>query len=347
MCLSLSISILVLLVLLTDSLHTCSERYLEKSNPSLSTPPTERSKLIHHQVSFDDVFQHNTSFNISSDRDSLVLLHIQKTGGTTFERHLVHDLKLQTPCYCADEKRRCWCPKSNGQINGTSTRTTWLISRFSTGWICGLHADWTQLQACLAKLRNLFFMTFLRHPLHRFVSEFRHVQRGATWKASKVHCKKHDTQLCYGDQPNWLNATLQEFLNCASNMAINRQTYMLADLNMIGCKSEKNTSSIDQEIATLISAQNNLRRMAFFGLCEQQRASQMIFEETFKLKFQIDFRQSDDNKTKMMIERMSEDMRNRIIEKNHLDMKLYKFAVDLFQTRCKELSPRCQEMLIS
>lgn len=347
MCLSLSISILVLLVLLTDSLHIRNGRYLDNSNLSLTTPPTERSKSQHHQVTFDDVFRYNHSFNISSDQDSLVLLHIQKTGGTTFERHLVHDLKLQTPCDCAEEKRRCWCPKSNELTNKTSTSSTWLISRFSTGWVCGLHADWTQLNACLAKLNNLFFMTFLRHPVHRFVSEFRHVQRGATWKASKIHCRNHNTQLCYGDQPNWLNVTLEDFLSCSSNMAINRQTYMLADLNKIGCQDEKYASSTDRDIATLDSAKDNLRKIAFFGLCEQQRASQMIFEETFRLKFEVDFRQSDDNKTKILIDRMSKDTRNRIIEMNHLDMKLYEFAVDLFQARCKELSSECDRTLMS
>lgn len=26
---------------------------------------------------------------------------------------------------------------------------SWLFSRFSTGWICGLHADWTELTACV------------------------------------------------------------------------------------------------------------------------------------------------------------------------------------------------------
>ena len=25
----------------------------------------------------------------------------------------------------------------------------WLFSRYSTGWRCGLHADWTELTACV------------------------------------------------------------------------------------------------------------------------------------------------------------------------------------------------------
>ena len=33
----------------------------------------------------------------------MVFLHIQKTGGTTFGKHLVQDIDLESPCLC---KRR-------------------------------------------------------------------------------------------------------------------------------------------------------------------------------------------------------------------------------------------------
>lgn len=340
--LSLLISILILLVLLSDSLHTQDQKYHEAHSLSAIVKQTN---LQDNKVTFDDIRRQNISFNITSNQDFLVLLHIQKTGGTTFERHLVHDLELTNPCSCTDDKRRCWCPKTAKQndLDRTTADRTWLISRFSTGWVCGLHADWTQLNSCLANLDKLFFMTFLRHPLHRFVSELRHVQRGATWKASKVHCKEHDTQLCYENQSNWLNVKLEEFLDCSSNMAINRQTFMLADMSSIGCTFK----STNQNAALLENAKDNLKRMAFFGICEEQRASQLVFEETFRLKFQTDFRQSDDNKTKLLIDQMPIETRNRIVELNHLDMELYQFATDLFRTRCRELSPRCGDSLIS
>ena len=68
----------------------------------------------------------------------IVFLHIQKTGGTTFGRHLVRDLNI--PCECFAGRKRCDC--ENGK------RQTWLFSRYSVGWPCGLHADWTELQNC-------------------------------------------------------------------------------------------------------------------------------------------------------------------------------------------------------
>ena len=51
----------------------------------------------------------NTSLELSSlgkdgfdmnSRDVMVFLHIQKTGGTSFGRHLVRDLDLQRGCQC-------------------------------------------------------------------------------------------------------------------------------------------------------------------------------------------------------------------------------------------------------
>lgn len=36
--------------------------------------------------------------------------------------------------------------------------------------------------------RRYFYITLLRDPVVRFLSEFRHVQRGATWKTARHWC---------------------------------------------------------------------------------------------------------------------------------------------------------------
>ncbi|NXS37769.1 H6ST1 sulfotransferase, partial [Pomatostomus ruficeps] len=74
--------------------------------------------------------------------DVIVFLHIQKTGGTTFGRHLVQNVRLEVPCDCRPGQKKCTCYRPN-------RRETWLFSRFSTGWSCGLHADWTELTNCV------------------------------------------------------------------------------------------------------------------------------------------------------------------------------------------------------
>lgn len=85
------------------------------------------------------------SFDIDSN-EVIVFLHIQKTGGTTFGRHLVNDLKVDPPCKCQTGRKRCKCLNTKNQA--------WLVSRYSTGWVCGLHADWTELHECVNDALN-------------------------------------------------------------------------------------------------------------------------------------------------------------------------------------------------
>ncbi|NXK47676.1 H6ST2 sulfotransferase, partial [Chauna torquata] len=46
------------------------------------------------------------------------------------------------PCECRAGQKKCTCHRPG-------KRETWLFSRFSTGWSCGLHADWTELTNCV------------------------------------------------------------------------------------------------------------------------------------------------------------------------------------------------------
>lgn len=92
-------------------------------------------------------------FNISG-RDVAVFLHIQKTGGSAFGRHLIRDLRLPRPCQCDVRKRKkCPClrpPKESKEF--------WLFSRYSIGWRCGLHADYTVkiVLSCFIRFNYLF-----------------------------------------------------------------------------------------------------------------------------------------------------------------------------------------------
>lgn len=283
-------------------------------------------------ITFDEIMN-GRKFNISG-HDMLVILHIQKTAGTSFEKNLVYNLKLENPCSCQEDKRQCSCPRSSNRTVPDSQVTfvnrSWLMSRFSFGWICGLHADWTQLDYCLQGLGGLYLTSFVRNPLYRFVSEFRHVQRGATWKSSVIHCSEYNNRLCFANKSHWFNVTLEDFMNCSSNMAVNRQTRMLANIKSVGCKT--NTKDFDRKL--LESAKQNLRNLSYFGICEQQSLSQAIFEKTFQLSFRNNFTQSDDNTTKSIADELSDDVRERIVALNNLDMELYQYALDLFKERC-------------
>lgn len=101
------------------------------------SPPRAPSKFNFTERDLD----RHVEFNIKGD-DVIVFLHIQKTGGTTFGRHLVRNIRLEQPCDCKQGQKKCTCHRPGKE-------ESWLFSRFSTGWSCGLHADWTELTNCV------------------------------------------------------------------------------------------------------------------------------------------------------------------------------------------------------
>lgn len=108
-----------------------------KNNISKLRVPKLNDKL---KLTYDDYWK--SDFNIQAS-DVIVFLHIQKTGGTTFGKHLVRHLQLDHPCRCIKYRKRCRCYRPNSKTRW------WLFSRYSTGWGCGLHADWTELTSCV------------------------------------------------------------------------------------------------------------------------------------------------------------------------------------------------------
>lgn len=273
------------------------------------------------------------AFNIST-HDVMVVLHIQKTGGTVFGRNLVQNLKLQRPCeFKEDNIYECKRPGSN-QI--------WLYSRYSTGWICGTHSGYTELASCMpdilrkqgapVRLNRIFYVTWLRDPIERFLSEFGHVRRGATWRTVRHICngKQYMLPKCYhGD--DWRNVSLKSFLNCPYNLAFNRQTRMMANISQVGCYGHGD--STEKQRTMLRSAKKNLRNFAFIGLVEQQEESQFVFEQTFGLKFQKPFVQRTRTFSKITLNHLSPVDIRKIRLLNKLDVQLYEYAKDLFRQR--------------
>ena len=98
-----------------------------------------KGELVKHNFSPTDLIR-GGKVNLEGD-DVLVYLHIQKTGGATFGRHLVHNLDVDPPCKCWTGVKKCVCLTKNKRV--------WLFSRHSVGWMCGLHADWTELKNCV------------------------------------------------------------------------------------------------------------------------------------------------------------------------------------------------------
>ena len=189
--------------------------------------------------------------------------------------------------------------------------------------------------------RRYFYVTFLRDPVSRFLSELKHVQRGATWRDANHICGGRppapgELPDCYAGR-DWRGVGLDEFMGCESNLAFNRQTRMLADLELVNCYNVTGMERGERERIMLHSAKENLLRMAFFGLTEMQAESQYVFQETFGLRFKTKFFQYGRDHASKVHDRISEARIKKIERLNHLDMKLYEFAKEVMSGRFEEI----------
>jgi hypothetical protein len=96
-------------------------------------------------------------------------------------------------------------------------------------------------------------------------------------------------------------------------------------------------SSKDRDIILLASAKENLRRMAFYGLCEYQKISQYLFESTFHLNFLQPFVQLNETHSTLTINKLSPQLLSKIRQLNHLDIELYEFSKQLLFERFKKM----------
>ena len=189
-------------------------------------------------------------------------------------------------------------------------------------------------------------MTMLKNPIERYISEFKHVQRGATWSKSVRYCTEYHlySQNCYSGRKDWSHATWDDFLNCDHNQANNRQVRMMADYNEIGCEclhcwtqnencSQEMKNSNEEKI--LENAKTNLRSLSFFGLAEYQELSQYLFEKTFQdtLKFSKNLTLDKRRQSSELVETEFKNHQNIIAEKNSLDIVFYKYAEKIFFAR--------------
>ncbi|XP_015908071.1 heparan-sulfate 6-O-sulfotransferase 2 [Parasteatoda tepidariorum] len=289
-----------------------------------------------------------SDFNIKGS-DVIVFLHIQNTGGSVFARHMVEDLQLERPCQCRRNRRicRCYRPDKYG--------STWFFSRYTTGWKCGVHPDWSELSNCVDHImdedegkpvkRRYFFITVLRDPVKRFLSEFWHARQGQSWSSSRHWCSgveatENELPVCFDDK-DLSQLTLEEFMNCSYNLAINRQARMLSDLALVGCYNSSSLSKEDKDLIILTSAKNNLHKMSFFGLSEFPKVSQYMFETTFGLNFRGKKSSARDGSSKSARKELFKEISAKDIETikrlNYLDIEIYHYAKDLLFFRFEKL----------
>ena len=140
------------------------------------------------------------------------------------------------------------------------------------------------------------------------------------WKDDSYQCADSHTS-CKFHQ----NTTIEEFTSCAGNLAHNRQTRLLANLNVANCNKNKPTDTMKHKL--LASAKLNLAMLPMFGLAEYLYATQYIFEWTFDLQFKKNI------PAKRKYSNIPLQTITLIKGKNEYDLDLYKFALELFFLR--------------
>lgn len=301
--------------------------------------------------------------------DTLVVIHTQKTGGSAFVKHLVA-LQRDGEYLCLLDpevkktirKRRkipkgkrstrhhqSPCPRDPAKPDGEQ----WLIATKTVRWVCGLHASYSEFRSCLPALSNpkinshrrLHYAILLRHPVMRYLSEYLHIQRNATWSVQRT-CDNRLVSVSemppcypgyYAGKP-WVNVTLSSFVSCDSNWGNNRQTMMLADLESVHCFNKSALSIAERDERLLETAKNNLKSFAFLGLTEFMAETCQLFEKTFDMTFSVtpapynslsEFRSGP----LLVLLRNNTELYRAILRRNHLDIQLYAFAMDLFVER--------------
>jgi len=207
--------------------------------------------------------------------DTIIFLHIAKCGGTSFNKRLT-SIEAQPPCSCrasaSNETHNghalvapasCYCPRAVAPSvrfspavrqlpRGINPRAwqflqrQWLVSPETTGWLGGVHAPlrvlqlYVMLSAKMASRRSLasglYYVTVLREPTRRFLSEFYETFDG--WEA-KYNTPPRVIWPCSNSLPSELkaiaragidNSTKEEYdrlfpywIGCSRNMAANRQ----------------------------------------------------------------------------------------------------------------------------
>ena len=164
-----------------------------------------------------------------------------------------------------------------------------------------------------------------------YISEWKHVARGATWIRHKKNCLI-DLRAMF-----WCaSIALGQFISCKHNLASNRQTRMLAvyDSHLGLCDSGKST--YEEEL--LRRAKQALKSMRFFAINEYQHLSQLLFEKTFGrgvFKLNIELEQTNVSFADTFLRNLEKDslLIDEIRKLNNLDMNLYDYAVRLFRER--------------
>ncbi|CAK9292035.1 unnamed protein product [Gordionus sp. m RMFG-2023] len=195
-------------------------------------------------------------------------------------------------------------------------------------------------------VENYYYITLLRNPLSRYISEFKIVKRGKAWPDAYVLCPDNKIKhalTCYKNSTSSKMA-LKEFMICRNNWASNRMTRHLCDPHLLDICFTNTTklrhlSKEQLEHLMLESAKYNLKfGIKFFGLLENVKELKKMIKITFGPEGPDINKFIAEHYDYAIIKSHNETLkiRHQILKMNHLDVELYKFARQLFFNRYRK-----------
>ncbi|XP_048238310.1 heparan-sulfate 6-O-sulfotransferase 1-A-like isoform X2 [Haliotis rufescens] len=271
------------------------------------------------------------------EHDVLVFVQIPFTGAEDLSTVLQNGL-IYGKCRSCKGQKDCPCY--------IYSRESVLFSSIKHPWPCGKYPGLRTLVECISGSRNLgirrkplskmryLYMTLLRYPAHHFYHEWNEVKKHGWPKWSQVPSDKlnHASRECRA-MSKGKDVSFKHFTGCPQNPAINRQTQMLANMSLDECLSTTKMSERQCYDKMLSSAKDALKHMAFFGITEYSYMTQVLFEETFKLKVVGKYVLPPHMHKHMNSSDISREEFEAISTLNKYDFLLYDHALELFFER--------------
>ena len=335
------------IILLTVAfLYIFNPYVITKSTPALPIPEAAEFETV---VAYDVL-----EVDFRSGNNTLAIIHIQKTGGKEFA---IYFQKLQRKGKSVCEVRNVTDYRHRHRsgkcyIDLPKSHEMWLVSETTYGWVCGVHPFLMELKSCLPMyLENKFgkrhrsfqFMTIIRHPIIRYLSEFYHSSNFGPWRFRSIKCNgikyfRNETSCMRKIRKK---VTFEDYISpCPQSWSVNRQTKMLADINKTGCLDPAVMSSEKRDSILLETAKKNLKEMIYFGVTEYMKESVLLIEYRFDVKYDSPWSQplvKDLSIADLYKVWSNSTLYKEISSINYLDVQLYEYGLKLFKQRLQQI----------
>ncbi|XP_065324263.1 heparan-sulfate 6-O-sulfotransferase 2-like [Gordionus sp. m RMFG-2023] len=200
------------------------------------------------------------------------------------------------------------------------------------GRISGPGIDYNTMRK--TNLERTYFISLVRDPIARYVSEFMHIRRNQDWHKSYIVCHDEIIQQpdCFSKYTK--NLTLVDFVSCSKSWSNNRMTRHFADLPSIECN--KSLTADQKDDLLLKNAKYNLLNgFQAFAIPEYSNESRFLFYKMLGLNFSWTYEFLNHTEWIQSYQNASYFIKQKIAYNNRLDIDLYDFAKNVFQLRLK------------